>query len=134
MFPLCSHYFFASVGKGGLLFEAFLDLSAPFTARRKWSTVQRKIANSQMTGVSDAIDAIVRDSQNSFFFYVLSSLAARGTSVNKQLFYISLVMQHKGLSRSGLQLLSCMNLGLSPRSFDPLLDIEEQRNKDMLRY
>ena len=124
---------FCSVGKGGLLLEAYLDLSAPFTTRRRWASVQKKLADNPSRDVSRWIDEIVQDAQNGFFFHVLSSLAARGLSAKKQLFYISLVMQHKGLSRSGLQLLSCMNLGLSPRSFDPLVELEEQRNRDMLR-
>ena len=69
---------------------------------------------------------IVKSARNSFYFYVLAALGSRGTAANRQLFYLSLVMRHKGLSRSGLQVLSGMNLGLPLRSFEPELLVHEQ--------
>ena len=85
-------------------------------------------------GVADDIIALVDGNKNAFYFNTLSLLASRGTSVNRQLFYLSLVMQHKGLSRSGLQLMSMMNLALSPRSFDTELDVHYQQLITQRRY
>ena len=84
-------------------------------------------------GVENDINELVASVQNDFYFHVLSLLASRGTSAKVQLFHLSLVMRHKGLSRSGLQLLSAMNMGLAPRTFDPemkaLVARQAERNR-----
>ena len=113
--------------------EAFLQSSAGFTVRRNWGTVRRKLRHDADSDVSDEVKDIVKSARGGFYFYLISNLASRGTSVNRQLFFISMVMNHKGLSRSGLHILSLMNQGLSPRSFDAELVIFEQSQAEKLR-
>ena len=45
-------------------------------------------------------------------------LANRGRSANRQLFFLSLLAQAKGLSRTGMEVFGQMNMCLSPRAFD----------------
>jgi hypothetical protein len=63
-------------------------------------------------------DSIIEGDRNGFYFHVLSILANRGNAITRQLFFTSLLLKHKGLSRSGLQIQNQMNLALSPRMFD----------------
>ena len=125
---------FCSVATGGILFEAFLTTHASYTVRRQWSSVRTCLRDDASADVKHPVDSIVQGARNSFYFYVLAALASRGTAANRQLFYLSLVMRHKGLSRSGLKLLSGMNLGLPPRSFDPELLAHEQECALERRY
>lgn len=114
--------------------EAFLTTHAAYTVRRQWSSVRKSLRDDESADVKHHVDSIVQGARTSFHFYVLAALASRGTAANRQLFYLSLVMRHKGLSRSGLQLLSGMNLGLPPRSFDPELVAHEQECALERRY
>jgi hypothetical protein len=53
-----------------------------------------------------------------FYTWVIQSCALRGKSANRQLFYLSVLLQFRGLSRNGLRLISCFNLTLPPSTFD----------------
>ena len=111
----------------------FLQTSAGFTVRRDWGSVRRELRNDADLDVSDEVKDIVKSACGGFYFYLISSLASRGTSVNRQLLFISMVMNHKGLSRSGLQILCLMNQGLSPRSFDAELFTFDHSQVEKLR-
>ena len=63
-------------------------------------------------------EQILTDERVGFFSFVLMSLGNRGRSANRQLFFMSLLMQARGLSRSGMELQSRMNVCLAPRTFD----------------
>lgn len=84
-------------------------------------SVLRKVRTNPDYDHKAEVEEIVTGARNSFYFHLLSTLASRGTSANRQLFFITLVMKHKGLSRNGLRLFGLMNLGLPPRSYDPEL-------------
>ena len=49
---------------------------------------------------------------------MLNVLANRGRGANRQLFFLSLLAQAKGLSRTGMEVFAQMNMCLSPRTFD----------------
>ena len=53
-----------------------------------------------------------------FFFWILASLSSRGRSANRQLFFVSLLAQARGLSRTGMEFFRAMNVCLPPRTFD----------------
>lgn len=106
---------------GGLLMEAFLQTSSNYVTRRAWRSVLQRVKANPDYDHKVEVEEIINGARNSFYFYVLSTLASRGTAANRQLFFITLVMKHKGLSRNGLRLFGLMNLGLSPRSYDPEL-------------
>ena len=118
-----------AVRNGGILLEAFLVMCAGYSDRREWTSINTSLAQEGDVDMQPRMDALIKSVQTDFYFYVLSSIAARGTAANRQLFFLSLVMQHKGLSRSGLEVLSKMNMGLAPRSFDPELLAHQERQK-----
>lgn len=66
----------------------------------------------------DEVRALVAAEKVGFYFSILNALANRGRSGNRQLFFISLLAQAKGLSRTGLDVFGSMNVCLSPRTFD----------------
>ena len=107
--------------------EAFLTTTAGYGARREWGAIKAALRQQPNRDMDARLDMLVDKAKNSFYFHVLSSVASRGTAANRQLFFVSLVMRHKGLSRSGLELLGAMNLGLAPRSFDPELNNHSER-------
>ena len=115
------------VASGGLLMEAFLQTSSNYVTRRAWRSVMKKVKANPDYDHKIEVEEIVTAARNSFYFYLLSTLASRGTSANRQLFFITLVIKHKGLSRNGLRLFGLMNLGLSPRSYDPELAAFSER-------
>ena len=90
-------------------------------------SVLRKVRTNPDYDHKAEVEEIVTGARNSFYFHLLSTLASRGTSANRQLFFITLVMKHKGLSRNGLRLFGLMNLGLPPRSYDPELEAFSER-------
>ena len=109
-------------------------MGASFVARRKWASLQATMRHNPGNGPHNELNELVDSVGNDFYFHVLSLLASRGTSAKVQLFHLSLVMRHKGLSRSGLQLLSSMNLGLAPRTFDPELKALVARQTERHRF
>ena len=64
----------------------------------------------------------------------MGMLASRGKNVNKQLFYITLLFQHKGLSRTGMELAHSMNINLSPRTYEELLSEHEYESDHNTRW
>ena len=101
------------VATGGLLMEAFLQTSSNYVTRRAWRSVMQRVKANPDYDHELEVEEIVTAARNSFYFYMLSTLASRGTSANRQLFFITLVIKHKGLSRNGLRLFGLMSLGLS---------------------
>ena len=127
VFTCSSDVLFRIVATGGLLMEAFLQTSSNYVTRRAWMSVLQKVRANPVYDHKMEVEEIVTAARNSFYFYLLSTLASRGTSANRQLFFITLVIKHKGLSRNGLRLFGLMNLGLSPRSYDPELAAFSER-------
>lgn len=115
------------VETGGLLLEVFLKTSSNYSTRRAWNRLLGNVQRNPSYDRGVEVEEIVSGARNSFYFHLLSTMASRGQSVNRQLFFITLVMKHKGLSRNGLNLFSQMNLGLSNRSFDSELVAFEMR-------
>ena len=122
-----------AVPTGGLLLEGFLKTSSNYVTRRLWNSVLKKISRDPDYDCETEVQEIVDGARNSFYFYLLTTLASRGTSANRQLFFITLVIKHKGLSRNGMRLFGIMNLGLPPRSYDPELVAFTERVKEERR-
>lgn len=110
---------------GGTLLETFLTIAASYGQRRTWITIRGKCITSNRVCTAGDRLLLCEGSRTSFYFWVLGMLASRGRSANKQLFYLTLLFQHKGLSRSGMELARQMNLNLSPRTYDELLQEHE---------
>jgi len=111
------------------MFEFFLTIAASYNERRSWITIRTKCINLDRVCTDIERQSLIEANRTSFYFWILGMLASRGRCANKQLFYITLLMQHKGLSRSGMNLVRSMNLNLSPRTFDQLL-LEHEYESD----
>ena len=103
---------------GGLLFENFVVRTGKRTPRRALVALSKLCLQEQRTCTDLEADQILADERVGFFSFVLMSLGNRGRSANRQLFFMSLLMQARGLSRSGMELQSRMNVCLAPRTFD----------------
>jgi len=114
---------------GGTMFEFFLTIAASYNERRSWITIRTKCLSVNRVCTDVERQSLIEGSRTSFYFWILGMLASRGRCANKQLFYITLLMQHKGLSRSGMELARSMNFNLSPRTFDQLL-LEHEYESD----
>ena len=121
------------------MLEGFLKTSSNYVTRRAWNSVLKKVSRDPDYDCKTEVQEIVDGARNSFYFYLLSTLASRGTSANRQLFFITLVIKHKGLSRNGMRLFGIMNLGLPPRSYDPKLvafteRVDEERRSQHAQF
>ena len=107
------------VPTGGLLLERFAEISLPARPRRDWIKLRKTVQRSKRKVTSEEFAKWLEGKLPvRFYFHVLVILSHRGASVNKQLFYIGLLFKHKGLSRSGLDMVSSMGLSVGNRSFD----------------
>lgn len=115
---LTKHTFIISVRQGGMLFEHFVESFSAERIRRKWKRAKKAMTDDDVY-IDDVVeDELVRDTRVAFFTWVIQSCAVRSTAVNRQLFYLSVLLQFRGLSRNGLRLVSCFNLTLPPTTFD----------------
>lgn len=104
---------------GGLLFEHFVVISGTEKVRRAWVKLNKACKRSRTKMNSEQFQQFLdADLPIGFYFFIMSTLRRRGTSAHVQLFYIGLLLKHKGLSRSGLDLVKSMGLCISNRGFD----------------
>ena len=98
----------------GALFEWMISVFGAGTSRKTLG-----ILKTDDHGLDVAIESkrLFHDERVPFFFHVMSALASRGRSANMQLFFITLVMRFRGLSVSGLEMMSKMNIGLGKRTY-----------------
>ena len=116
------------------MFEHFLSNYAAEWLRKKWT----KSKSNRLPGVQlidiETEEFLHTKCRVDFFTWLLWACSTRGTSANRQLFYMTVLMQFRGLSRLGMQLVSCFKLTLAPSTFDRFKD-EELRFIDMqLRF
>ena len=119
------------VASGGRLMEHFLTAYAGYTTMRIWRNVVRQWI--QALPYARTAEKNVQSSKVAFYYYLLNGLACRGNSVTRQLFFTTLLLVHKGLSRSGIEATGHMNLTLSPRTYDAHLKMHLQRQATQLR-
>lgn len=103
---------------GGLLFESFLVTAGRRTSQRAMLALAKTCRDEKRECTALEAEELISVERVGFYFSMLSTLANRGRSANRQLFFLSLLAQAKGLSRSGMEVLGAMNVCLSPRTFD----------------
>ena len=57
----------------------------------------------------------------------------RGRSVQPQMFYIFMLWNHKGMSRSGLEIMNRLGVGMSMRGFDNGIMSELARQETVIK-
>ncbi len=98
--------------------ESFIQLNGSRKSRRVLMKLQKTCRRDGRLAREDESSQIVEMERTGCFFNVLSCLSNRGISANRQLFFLTLLLRARGLSRSGSLLPKFMNLGLAPRSYD----------------
>ena len=103
------------VSEGGFLFQHYVETNA-----RGQNFKDYKKALTTRRGLNTEIDIVLQkrllDKYKAGF--VLWLLSSAGVSGYQQLFYIIFVLEYKGLSRSGIEMLHRMHVSLSLRTFD----------------
>ena len=88
------------------------------TARSIEVAVAKRCAAEERECTAQEAAPLLAAEQAGFYFFLLSALSSRGRSANRQLFFMTLLAQAKGLSRTGIEVFSAMNVCISPRTFD----------------
>ena len=79
------------------------------------------------------LQGVIESVRSQFYFFTLNCLGSRGRACARQQFYITLLLTHKGLSRTGIAATSNMNLTLPPRSYDAELNRHLLREEHLTR-
>ena len=116
-----------SVRTGGWLLTFFLQNFGSKLIRRKLKNAIKEKAADDVYIEQAIEEELVHVVRVEFYTWLIQACAVRGNAATKQLFYLSLLLQFRGLSRIGLQLMSCFNLALPPTTFDRLKSIELDR-------
>ena len=98
--------------------EAFITTSGKRSSRRLLAALAKECKRQERQCTAAESDELVDAERVGFFFWLLASMASRGRSANRQLFFVSLVAQSRGLSRTGMEFFRAMNVCLPPRTFD----------------
>ena len=101
-----------------MLLESFILTHGKRSSRRSLLALGKLCASEDRGCTADEAAPLLEAEQVGFYFFILSALSSRGRSANRQLFFMTLLAQAKGMSRTGLDLFSAMNMCLSPRTFD----------------
>ena len=107
-----------SVLGGGILVESFIVMNGKRASKRLLIGLDKKKMKPTRLVSNQLLDEVKVD----FYFFCLNAMAARGRAATRQLFFITLLLKARGLSRLGMQLESKMNVCLPPRTFDLELD------------
>lgn len=120
-----------TVNSGGRLLEHFLTVHSSYSIRRSWRSLLKSWARYEQ--IAPALADMILSVQAKFYFFVLRSLSGRGRQCTMQLFYITLLLSHKGLSRTGINATSQMSLTLPPRTYDDELQRHLMRQDHKIR-
>ena len=103
---------------GGLLFESLLVTADRRSSQRAIFALAKTRRDEKRECTAEEAEELVATERVGFHFNFLSVLAKRGRSANRQLFFLSLLAQAKGLSRTGMEVFAAMNVCLAPRTCD----------------
>ena len=120
------------VSTGGALLEAYVLTNGSYKSRRLFKAQLRTISNDPLLDFDAEIGALILENEKrGFFMFVLSGLLSRGQAGNGQMFYISLLINFRGLSRSGMKMLKALNCCVPITTFDDMLKayVVVQENK-----
>jgi hypothetical protein len=114
--------------------ESYVLTAGTREHRRKLRQLIKTVARTGQDISIAASDEVVRSNRNAFYLHVMHTLHHRGNSVKLQIFYMSLLWRHKGVSRSGIELMSHLNLGMALRTLDEYRERETRRQTEYTRY
>ena len=99
----------------GVLLQAFIIDCSPKSARE---AMQRLIALAAFSPEDEReVRELIKRFQKKFMMHALISLHTRGVSANRQIFFLSLSLQFRGLSRNGLTMMASLGASLDHRTY-----------------
>ena len=126
----CNHL----VSTGGALLEAYVLTNGSYKSRRLFKTQLKQITDDPLHNFDPEIGLLILENEKrGFFMFVLSCLLSRGQAGNGQMFYISLLINFRGLSRSGMKMLKALNCCVPITTFDDKLKAYVLVQEDKLR-
>ena len=115
---------FAIVSTGGAMMEAYICTNGSYQSRRMFKAELKRMPDNPTYQFDTAVDhSILENEKRGFFMHILSGLLGRGQAGNEQMFYISLLINFRGLSRSGMKMLKALNCCVPIATFDDKLRI-----------
>lgn len=123
-----------SVHVGGSLMETYVLTCGARQHRRNMKKMIKQVQREDQDLTIPESDALVKPNRSGFYLHVLHTLHHRGSSVKVQMFHMSMLWKHKGVSRSGIQLMSHLDLGLPLRTLDDYRERETARQTEHTRY
>jgi hypothetical protein len=107
---------------GGWLFEEWFESMAPIRVRGLFHKEISQARQHNVTKINNQFSNLITQKFGTYFqTYILLSLRAMGTSVQQQLFYSTMVMDYRGASRTGLDIINKKGLGLPLTTYDRYL-------------
>ena len=95
------------------MFESFLVTAGRRSSQRAILALAKTCRDEERECTAEEAEKLVAAERVGFHFSMLNVLANRGRSANRQLFFLSLLAQAKGLSRTGMEVLGAMNMCLA---------------------
>ena len=126
-------YFFCPVLSGGILCEAFIITSGSARLRTNFKKLEKNCRENNRQAIVAESTRITNDVRVPFYFHVLACLSNRGRAAKRQLFFQTLLIKSRGLSRTGTELMHFMNACLPPRTYDEEQKLYDIRIENTLR-
>ena len=115
--------------------ETYVLTNGSYQSRRLYKAELKTISNDSFYDFDAAIGArILENEKRGFFMFVLSCLLSRGQAGNGQMFYISLLINFRGLFRSGMKMLKALNCCVPITTFDEKCKAYVLVQEKKLRY
>lgn len=114
--------------------EAYLLINGSFQSRRLFKAELRLIESDPNRQFNLGLEQRLVDTEKrGFYMHVLTTLMARGQSANAQMFYITLLINFRGLSRSGMKMLSALNCCIPIATYDAKLKTYVDLQRETVR-
>ncbi len=118
-------YFQCVVTTGGWLFEEWFECMAPIRIRTAFHKLVAQAREQNHNKIDSQYSDVITKKYGIYFHsFILLSLRMMGTSVQHQLFYSTMVMDYRGASRTGLEIINKKGLGLPLSTYDTYLKSE----------
>lgn len=122
------------VTTGGWLFEEWFECMTPIRIRILFHTFMTQAKQEHRNRIDTNLSEIFTDKYGSYFHsYILLSLHTMGTAVQHQLFYSTMVMDYRGASRTGLDIMYKKGLGLPLTTYGRYLKSELTQAEEMIK-
>lgn len=104
-----------TVSNGGFLFQHYFDCNARVEDFKAYKNALRVGADGKKVLDLRVEAKLMKKYKAGFVFWLISTAGAKGY---QQMFYLIFVLEYKGLSRSGIEMLHRLQVSLSLRTFD----------------